>query len=223
MPQTTARIKKAGKRFEIIVDLDDAMKFRKSETSEIFPEGDKIFTDSKKGHKASPDDLQEAFGTEDINEIAKKIVKEGEVLTTQDYRDAEQEKKIKQLVNFLSVNAIDPQTGNPISEERIKNSLEEARINLKNLPIENQVKEIIDELNKIMPIKLQMKKVKITVPAIYTGKAYGLVNQYKIKEDWLGNGDLQAILEIPAGVIMEIYDKLNSMTHGSILSEEIKE
>ena len=29
MTNTTARIKKTGKHFEIIVDLDDALKFRK--------------------------------------------------------------------------------------------------------------------------------------------------------------------------------------------------
>jgi ribosome maturation protein Sdo1 len=48
MTSTLARIKKAGKNFEIIVDLDDALKFKKGEASFIEAEGDKVFTDSEK-------------------------------------------------------------------------------------------------------------------------------------------------------------------------------
>ena len=59
----------------------------------------------------------------------KKIVKEGEIQTTQEHRDAEQEKKFKQVVDFLTKNAYDPQTGRPHTPERIKNALEQANVN----------------------------------------------------------------------------------------------
>lgn len=223
MTNTTARIKKAGKNFEIIVDVDEAMKLKKNEIENIEPQGDRIFSDSKKGFVASPSDLQEAFGTENTNEIAKKIIKQGEVLLTQNYRDEEKEKKYKQIIDFLSTNAIDPQSGNPISSERIKSALDEITLNIKNIPIENQIKEILEELNKILPIKLETKKIKAEIPAIYTGKVYGLLNQYKIKENWKEDGNLETFLNIPSGLIMEFYDKLNSATHGSAITEEIKE
>jgi ribosome maturation protein SDO1 len=223
MTNTTARIKKNGKHFEILVDLDDALKFKKGEISEIEVEGDRIFSDIKQGKVPSTKDLEDSFGTTDVNEIAQKIVKEGEVLTTQDYRNAEQEKKFKQVVDFLVNNAVDPQTGNPHTAERIKSSLEQAHVNIKNVSVENQIKDIIESLSKVLPIKIETKKVKITVPAIQTGKVYGLVNQYKEKENWLDNGDLEVIVNVPAGMIMDFYDKLNSMTHGSAVTEEIKE
>ena len=82
MTNTVARIKKAGKKFEIIVDLEQALKFKKGEISFIEAEGNKIFTDSKKGEAPSKSDLQGAFGTTDMNEIVQKIVKEGEVQLT---------------------------------------------------------------------------------------------------------------------------------------------
>ena len=47
MVQTTARIKKAGKRFEILIDLDDAMKLKKDEIYSIEVEGDCIFYDAR--------------------------------------------------------------------------------------------------------------------------------------------------------------------------------
>ena len=84
---TTARIKIKGKDFEIIVDLDKAMNFKKGNSNNVdFLEIDKIFSDSKKGNVASEKDILDCFGTEDVYEIAGKIVKQGEVLVTQDYR-----------------------------------------------------------------------------------------------------------------------------------------
>ncbi len=224
MTQTTARIKQAGKHFEIIVDLDRALKFKKGENQRIdFLEADIIFSDSKKGFKAATKDLMESFGTTDVTEIAKKIVKSGEVLLTREHRSEEQEKKFKQVVDFLSRNALDPRTGNPHNPERIKNALEQEGVNIKNIPIESQISEIIEKLSAVLPIKLATKKIRILVPAIHTGRAYGVFSRYKEKEDWLSNGDLEVIVNVPAGLLMDFYDKLNSITHGSAITEEIKE
>jgi len=223
MVDTTARIKKAGKNFEIIVDLDSALKFRKGLGNSPGAESDKIFTDLKKGLIASQIELKFAFGTADSSAIISEIVKRGEILTTQDYRDEEREKKIKQVVDFLVKNSVDPRTGNPHTSERIKNALEQAHVNIKNIPVENQIKDILDEITKIIPISVKMKKIRVTIPAIHTGKAYGIFGSYKESEEWLANGSLQANLNIPSGMLMGFYDKLNSVTHGSALTEEIKD
>lgn len=223
MAQTLARIKRAGKNFEIIVEIEDALKFKKGETDFIEAEGGRIFSDSKKGQVPSANDIKEAFGTTDTTEIIRRIVKEGEVQTTQEHRDAEQEKKFKQVVNFLAKNAVDPQTKNPITPERIKNALEQAHVNIKNLPVENQIKEILVGISKIIPVKLDTKRVKITIPAIHTGKAYGVVSQYKEHESWLNDGSLEIVVSVPSGIIIDFYDRLNNVTHGSAITEEIKE
>ena len=222
MVQTLARIKQIGKNFEIKVDLENALKFKKGEISFIEAEGDRIFTDSKKGFVASNSDLKEAFGTTDTNDIIEKIIKNGEILLTKEYRDKEKEKKFKQIVDFLANNTIDPQTGNPHSTERIKSALEQAHINIKDTAIENQIKDIVEKISKILPIKIETKKIKITIPAMYTGKVYGIINQYKEQENWLDDGSLEIVVNIPAGMIMSFYDKLNSVTRGSALTEEIK-
>jgi ribosome maturation protein SDO1 len=224
MVQTTARIKQHGKHFEIIVDTDKALKFKKGESSSMdFLEIDTIFTDSKKGFAASNKDLEKAFGTTDVNTIAKKISKNGEILLTSEHRDEKKENKVKQVIDILSRNAVDPQTGNPHTPERIKNALEQAKVNIKDTPVDSQMKDILAEISKIIPIKLETKKIKINVPAMHTGKVYSIINQYKEDEKWLDNGNLEATLVIPSGLLMEFYDKLNSITHGSALTEEIKE
>ena len=155
MAQTTARIKKVGKNFEIMVDMDEALAFKKGDGGENFLGVDRIFSDAKKGEAASSSDLKEAFKTEDVNEIAERIVKEGEILVSQEHRSGEQEQKIKQVVDFLATNSINPQTNNPHTPERIKSAMQEAHVNVKNIPVENQIKEIVEQLSKAIPIKIE--------------------------------------------------------------------
>ncbi len=223
MTQTTARIKKGSLHFEVLVDLDEALKFKKGESTYLMPLTDKIFESIKRGDIAAKNDLEVAFGTTDASTIAKEIVKRGEIENDQAHREAEDDKKIKQVIDFLSKNAIDPRTGNPITPERIKTAITESKLVIKNTPIESQAKEIIDKISLVIPIKIETRRIKITVPAVQTGKVYGLLSQYKEKENWLNDGSLEVIVSIPAGITLEFYDKLNSMTHGSALTEDITE
>ncbi len=222
MTSTLARIKKAGKHFEIMVDLDNALKVKKGLSNFVEAEGDRIFSDVKKGNVAPSADLMAAFGTTDVAQIALMIVKGGEVQTNQEYRDAEYDKKIKQVVDFLVTNAIDPKSGHPHPPERIKTALEQAHVNVKNGSIEGQIPEIMEAISSIIPIRIETRKVRITIPAMHTGKAYGVVSQYKESENWKDNGDLEVVVSVPAGILIDFYDKLNSVTHGSALTEEIK-
>jgi ribosome maturation protein SDO1 len=225
MTSITAKISREGKHFEILVDMEEALKFKKSNGKEgkAILEIDKIFTNIKRGDVASNDDLKNTFETTDIQQIAEKIIKDGEIEETQEHRDSEQSAKFKQVVDFLTKNAVDAQSGNPLTTERVKNALEQSNVNIKNKPIEEQIKEIIPELSKIIPIKIETKKVKIIIPAQYTGQAYGIIANYKESENWGDNGSLEVRVSVPAGLIMDFYDKLNSITHGSALTEEIKD
>ena len=222
MTSTLARIKKAGKHFEIMVDLDNALKVKKGLSTFVEAEGDRIFSDVKKGNAAPSADLMAAFGTTDVAQIAVMIVKGGEVQTNQEHRDAEQDKRVKQVVDFLATNSIDPKSGHPHTPERIKSALEQAHVNIKNTSIEGQMPEIMEALSKIIPIRIETRKVKITIPAMHTGKAYGVISQYKETENWKDTGDLEVVVSVPAGILMDFYDKLNSVTHGSALTEEMK-
>lgn len=222
MTQTTARIKKIGKDFEIMVDLEKAIAFKKTGVDNGFLEYDKIFSDAKKGLVPPSADLEKAFGTTDVAEISQIIVKSGEVQTTQEYRSGEQEKKFNQVVDFLAKNALNPQTGNPHTPDRIKRALEEAHVNIKNTPIDSQIPEILEQLSKVIPIKIETKRVKIVIPAMHTGKAYGVISTYKESENWLNDGSLEVVVKVPAGMIMDFYDKLNGVTHGSATTEEMK-
>lgn len=223
MSNVEARIKIKGKHYEIQVDLDEALKIKEGKgdiTSALLSPN--IFYDLRKGTHASKSDLQSAFNITDVYEIAKIIITKGEVQKTQEFRDAEKEKKIKQVLNLILRNAVD-QHGRPYTEERLKSAIQETHFNFDNRPAEQQMTDLLKKLKEIIPIRIETKKIKLIIPARFTGQVYGMLKDYKQSEEWLSNGDLQAILSIPSGLVIDFYDKLNSVTHGSVQSEEIQE
>ena len=224
MTDVTAKLTIKGKNYETLVNLEKALKFRKGEgSSDGIMVLDNIFHDSKKGLHVSENDLKEAFGTENIQVAVEKIVKRGEINIPKEHKDKEREDKKKQIIDFLTRHAIDPKTNLPHTADRISAAMDEAGINVDNKPIEQQLNKIIEQIKKIFPIKIQTKKLKLKIPAEHTGRVYGLVNEYKESENWLGNGDLEVTINLPVGLQDDFYDKLNSFTHGSAISQEIKE
>lgn len=223
MAKVVARIKAKGKHYEIHVDLDEALKI-KSGKGDILSALDSrnIFYDISSGKLASSADLADAFGTTDLYEIARKIIISGEVQKTQEFRDAEKEARIKQVVQLILKNAVD-QHDHPYTEDRLKRAIDEVHFNFDKRPAEQQMAELLHKLKEVIPIKIETKKIKLIIPAQYTGQIYSLLKDYKESEEWLANGNLEAVVNIPAGMQIDFYDKLNSITHGAVQSQEIKE
>lgn len=220
-----ARLKVGSKTFEIMVNVDSAMKIRKNlgENVQNALAINTIFTNARNGSKAGGADLMTAFGTEDIIQIATRIIKKGEMEIPQEYRDTEQENKKKKVIDYFVRNAIDVKSGRPFTPQMISSAIDQAGVNIDNRSLEQQLTVITEKLQTILPLRIETKKLAITIPAVHTGKAYGVFNDYKEKEDWLPNGDLRVIINVPIGLQSEFYDKLNAITHGAALSEEIKE
>jgi ribosome maturation protein SDO1 len=224
MPKVTARTRVKGKLyFEIEVDLDEALKIKAGKgdimAALAIP---RIFTDMKKGNVAKEAEIMEAFGTKDAYEVAKKIIMYGEIQKTQDFRDAERDAKVKRVVNLLIKNAVD-QNGRPYTEDRLMRAIDEAHYSFDSRVPEQQLPDLLAKLQTVIPIKIETKKIKIVIPAQYTGQAYAILKDYKESEEWLANGSLQAVLNIPAGMQLDFYDKLNSVTHGAVQSEDLTE
>jgi len=225
MGDTIAKLRSGKLFFETMVDLDNAMRLRKGEAVPISDviRDNAIYTNLGKGMKAGSAELESAFGSSEFEKAVEHIVKKGIIEVSQDFRDEALENRRKQIVDFLVRNAVDAQTGRPFTPDTIENALKESGARIENKNVDQQINGIVEGLNKILAIKIETKKLKVTIPAMHTGKAYGLVNEYKEKEEWLSNGDLQITLNIPVGIQMEVYDKLNGVTHGSAITEEIKE
>ncbi len=225
MTDTIARLRSGKLTFETRVDLDSAMKLKRGEKIDISSiiRDRFVYTDIKKSMKAGSAELENVFGTTDLFQIVERIVKKGEIEVTQEFRDEAVENKKKQIIDFLSKNAVDVRTGRPFTPDMITNALKQAGVKIESISIEKQLSGILEKLKTIIPIKIETKKIKIKIPAQFTGRVYGLVQEYKEKEDWLSDGSLEIVLNIPVGVQMDFYDKLNSITHGAALTSEVKE
>lgn len=220
-----ARIKKFGQNFEISVNPEAALKYKKGIISDLREAvlADSIFTDARKGLIASDKDLRQAFGTTDHHAVADKIVKEGEIQHTAEHRSQEREQRWKKLINMISRQAVDPRTGFPHPPNRIEAALEQGKIHLDDhRTVEEQFAGIISQLRPILPIRIEQKQIEVTLPAAYAGKAYNAVksNSKVLNERWNVDGSYTAKVEIPAGFYPEFLDKLNSVTRGEVVVKE---
>src|SRR3989344_565754 len=222
MAVVTARLKVKGKNFETDVNLDEALKFKVGKgdimSAVVSPQ---IFYDLKKGLRASKNDLIDAFGTDEAYEVAKKIILSGEVQKNQEFRDSERDAKVKQVINLIMKNASD-QHGRPYTEERLRRAIDEVHFVFDTKPADQQMPALVEKLKTVILIKIETKKIRLTIPAQFTGQVYGLLKDFKESEDWLANGSLQVIMNIPSGLQIDFYEKLNNIAHGTVQSQEIK-
>jgi ribosome maturation protein SDO1 len=216
-----ARLEKFGHKFEILVDPNLAMdvKHGKEVALDALLASDLVFKDSKTGDKASPDTLKKSFQTEDIKEIAKKIIKEGEVQLTTEQRRVMLEKKRAEVINFISRNTINPQTKAPHPPQRIENAMEQAKVHVDAFKgVDEQINDIVKAIRPIIPISMEKIDFAVKIPAQYAGRASTIIHKYEMKkEEWLNDGSLAAEFLLPAGAKGDLLNELNSATHGEII------
>jgi ribosome maturation protein SDO1 len=216
-----ARLDSQGSHFEVLVDPYLAQKMRDGEEVDIedLLAIDEIFKDSSKGDRVSDEHVEKTFGTNDIEEIAKKIVMEGDIQLTTDQRRQMTEEKRKQIVTYISHHAINPQLKAPHPPQRIENAMNEARVHIDPFKsVESQVKEVLDAIKPLIPIRLEKTTVAVKLTAENYGKVYKDITDFGIikKEEWTGSGHWIGLVEIPAGMQGDFYDRLNNKTHGDV-------
>ncbi|MFC1648886.1 ribosome assembly factor SBDS [Nanoarchaeota archaeon] len=221
-----AKLKKQGYEFEVVIDPDLAMEFKhgKAELRDVL-KSESIFHDAKKGDLASENLMKEVFGTSDVLKVAEAIITEGEIQLTGEYRDKIREEKKLRIIDMIHKYSLDPRTNIPHPKTRIENAMKEAKVHIdENKSPEDQVQDILKALQPIMPIKFEIKEVEIHLKPEHAAKLYGAIQRFGqiIKDDWLDDGSWLGVVEIPAGMEPDLYDKLNSETHGDVETKVVK-
>ena len=224
---TIVRHQIGGEKFEILVDPDKGLAYKKGEIGEVANVlmTDFIFTDANKGEKASADKLEKIYGTSEALEVAKIMFEKGTFQLNAQQRKEMMEQKHKQIINIISKTYVDPKTKLPHPPLRIQNAMEEAKINIDPLiNAEEQVQEIVDALRSILPMSSENIQIALKIPAEYTGKSYGTVKNYGAikREEWQNDGSWVAVVEIPAAMQMELLDTLGKETQGNVQSKIVK-
>ncbi|MEM1971120.1 MAG: ribosome assembly factor SBDS [Candidatus Anstonellales archaeon] len=220
------RIVIGGEHFEVLLDPDKTYAYlegTKKDLNNILVV-EEVYKNFKKGERQSPSNIKKAFGTDDIQTILKTILEKGEVQLTTEQRRKMVEKKRKQIIDFLAKNCIDGQTNLPIPPLRIENAMNNIKYNIDPFkPVEQQAKEILEQLRKILPIKMASVIIEIRVPADVAYKVYGYLkslNPLKLEES--NDGSIVAHIELLAGLQGEFYDRLNKLSGGKVESKLLK-
>ena len=223
-----ARYEKSGEHFEILIDPKGAQGIKegeipKEQIRELL-EIDIIFKDVRKGDKASEEGLKKTFGTDDVNEIAAKILLEGEIQLTTEQRRELLEKREQKIIQAIVRDAVDPRTNKPHPPDRIRNALHEAHFNADlHKGLKSEIQAAIKAIRPILPIKFEKLRIAVRVPAEYAPKAYSHLHHYDVsKDEWQKDGSLVAVLEIPAGMQDQLYSELNEFTRGNVETRILK-
>jgi len=224
---TVVRYSFEGEKFEILVKPDPALEFKLGKRKDISPilVSDEIYSDSSKGTRASSEKLLKAFKTEDSIVIAEKILLKGVLNLTTDQRRKMTAEKRKQIVNFISKTYVDPRSHLPHPPIRIEQAMEDGRISIDpHKTVEEQIKDVVENLRSIIPLKSENLVLEIIVPAQFAAQSYSVLksNGTLQKEEWQSNGSLKAILEIPAAARPNVIDRLGSITKGTASVEVVK-
>ncbi|MFC1741478.1 ribosome assembly factor SBDS [Nanoarchaeota archaeon] len=216
-----AKLKKGGQKFEIVVDPDNAIAYRKGIDIDIKDvlRGEKIFSDAKKGVLAPESDMKSLFNSSDPLKVADIILKQGEIQLTTEYRDKLREQKKKRVIALIHRNAMDPKTRLPHPIARLENAFEQANCKIDEFKTaEEQVGDIVKALRVQLPIKIEQIQLQIDIPPQFAHQAYGVLKRMgDIKQETWGNdGSLVVKLQIPAGLQEDVMGKMNSMTHGGV-------
>ncbi|MEW6528404.1 MAG: ribosome assembly factor SBDS [Candidatus Micrarchaeota archaeon] len=208
-----------GDVFEIYVDPEMANAYkegRKPDTKNILVV-EEVYSDAKKAERAKSNALQKAFGTTDVMKILEIILKKGNLQLTTEQKRKKSEEKYKQIVTILMQETIDPRTNAPHTQSRIEEALEKAQIHIDPFKdARDQLPDIIKEIRAIIPLKFEKLKIAVKIPVEYARRSYGTLKSWGIlKEQWMGDGSLIVVIEIPAGIQGEFYSKINKMTAGN--------
>jgi ribosome maturation protein SDO1 len=222
-----ARWETQGSRFEVLVDPEAVQAIKDGKDVDLSDKLalDQVFKDAKRGDKISEEHLERTFHTRNLAEIAKQIVLKGEVQVTTEQRRSLQEAKHRQIVATIARNAMNPQTGAPHPPARIESAMAEAKVHIDPFrPVDAQVQEVLAKLRPLIPIRLDVVKVRVKLPGQHYPRVIGEVKGLGriLEERWLADGSWSGVVEIPAGIQTELYEKLSARTKGAAETALVK-
>ena len=159
-----------GEKFEILVKPDPALDYKLGKIKDVSSVlvSEEIYQNSSKGTRAPSEKLQKAFQTEDPLVIAEKILQKGDLNLTTDQRRKMTAEKRKQIITFIAKTFVDPRSHLPHPPLRIEQAITDARVSIDPFKsVEEQIKEIVENLRSIIPLKSENLSLEISVPAQY--------------------------------------------------------
>ena len=234
-----ARFSKYGQSFEVLVDsekireykegksdnLQDAVistsVFKKITFAKKTDSGQLMQESSATSDRVDDDMLVKVFGTSGFLDVCRKIIDQGGIQYTQEQRREFLDMKFRQIASIISSQAIDPTRNVPHPRERIESVMAEARVKVDmHRSAESQVKDVLKEISKLVPISMEVKIIEIIVPIHYGNAVKKIISDMSMlkKEQWSATSYM-ATVSIGAGLVDNFFAKINNITHGDTTSK----
>lgn len=222
-----ARMKKAGMKFEVVVNPEQAWEFKQGKLLDVKEvlQDIHIYSDAQKGLKVSADDLKKAFGTTEESEVIQKILRDGELQLTSEIRAKFRADKKKKIINLIHQNGIDPRSNLVHPLARIESAIDQAKVRIDEfLSAEEQVGDIVKKIAHVIPIRIEKRTLEVKIPMKHASKCYGTLKSMTTitRDQWQADGSWHGVVELPAGMEADLVDKLNRITHGDLEINKVK-
>ncbi|MCR8433047.1 MAG: hypothetical protein NDP13_02235 [Crenarchaeota archaeon] len=162
------------------------------------------------------------------HEAAKIVLEKGFVKIPEPIRDKLIEEKMSEILKYIQKYAVNPATNAPYLPQQLDEALKKVRavkgVKLDPLlDIKELIPIVIKSLQEILPIKLEIISTRIHIPAEFVGPLYGKLTNLGtfIEQQWLEDGSLRAVIEVPAGVFLQFNNLLTNSTRGQAKIEII--
>jgi len=209
-----------GQSFEIYVDADLALAVKEGEkefehTYNNLLAVEEVYKDAKKGERIGPKALTDEFGTTDVKEITKIILQKGRLDLTTEQKRRLMEARRKELISYITKNAINPITKAPLTPTSVETAIDKARIEIDlNKRIERQVDAIIEKLKPHIPMSFQVSTYKVFVPVAFAGKVSGAIGKYEVLERKWDAEYFICLVKVPAGIKDNFLSTISGLTQG---------
>ncbi|KAF9457482.1 Shwachman-Bodian-diamond syndrome protein-domain-containing protein, partial [Collybia nuda] len=163
------RLKKAGKRFEVACYKNKVQEWRTGVETDLDDvlQISNVFVNVSKGEVAKAGDLQKAFGTTEIPNIVKEILRKGEVQVNEKEREHDLTSLRKEIATLVAEKCVEPATQKPYPVGMIEKAMAEAGFSVKqNKNAKSQVSECIKQLQaeSNLPIQRARMRVRVSMP-----------------------------------------------------------
>jgi ribosome maturation protein SDO1 len=184
MPDMLVRLKRGKTTFEVLTSDGSVTKFREKELKslqDVLVSGDEVYTDLKKGSKASKELLVATFETDNLRAILEEIVLKGDVQLSAGERKDKLDAKRQEVIAYIHKNYVDPGKGTQVPMKRVELALDKLRPRIDaDQPADRQVAAMMGKLVDILPLRKGNAAISgvVTVPSRHMGAASGVVRKY---------------------------------------------
>ena len=220
-----AKYEYCGEHFEILVDPDLAAEFRNPDGQDVAIEDllavEEIFKDSKKGDKASEEAMLKILSDDKLQDM---MSKKSRQLTAEQKRQMQEDKR-RLVINKISREAINPQSGLPHPAQRIENAVNEAKVKFDPfVSVDQQVQTALKAIKPLIPIRFEKVKVAVRLPGSSAGGAYSAIHHFGeiLNEEWQQDGSWIGIVEMPGGLQDDFAAKMAEISSGEAETKTIK-